>query len=192
MKSDIFQKELSYIKNDNYRKNTETLINLLPDYFFEVPASSTGKYHPSFALNSGGLVRHTKVAVRIAEELLYNDSIGYSFNSYEKDLIITTLILHDGLKHGLEKDKYTKFDHPILIANFIKENQNKTTFTDNEINFITKAIKSHMGQFNTNPYSDVVLPVPQDKYQRFVHMCDYLASRKFLDVKFDDDNNIIE
>ena len=49
-----------------------------------------------------------------------------------------------------------------------------------------------MGQFNTNSYSTVVLPVPNNKNQRFVHMCDYLASRKFLDVKFDENNNIID
>ena len=50
-----------------------TLIELLPNYFFEVPASSTGKYHPEFALGDGGLIRHTKVAVRIAYELLNNN-----------------------------------------------------------------------------------------------------------------------
>ena len=30
----------------------------------------------------------------------------------------------------------------------------------------------------------------EDKYQRFVHMCDFLSSRKFLDIKFE--NNDIE
>ena len=35
-----------------------------------------------------------------------------------------------------------------------------------------------------------VLPKPRTAEQRFVHMCDFLASRKFVDVKFDD-NNII-
>ena len=49
-----------------------------------------------------------------------------------------------------------------------------------------------MGPYNTNAYSDVVLPIPKNKYQKFVHMCDLLASRKFLDIKFDDDDNIIE
>ena len=51
-------------------------------------------------------------------------------------------------------------------------------------------IESHMGPWNTNNYSDYVLEVPKNKYQKFVHMCDYLASRRFLDVKFK--NNDIE
>ena len=181
---DNFNKELTYIKNPKYRENAKRLIELLPDYFYEVAASSTGKYHPAFALGEGGLVRHTKVAVKIAHKLLNNDSIGYSFTNDEKDLMIIALIMHDGLKHGEVKEKYVKFDHPILMANYIKENKDKTTLSENEINFLSDIISSHMGQWNTNPYSDVVLPVPHNKYQRFVHMCDYLASRKFIDVKF--------
>ena len=187
---DNFNKELTYIKNPKYRENAKKLIELLPDYFYEVAASSTGKYHPAFALGEGGLVRHTKVAVKIAHELLNNDSIGYSFTNDEKDLMIIALIMHDGLKHGKVKEKYVKFDHPILMANYIKENKDKTTLSESEINFLSGIMSSHMGQWNTNPYSDVVLPVPHNKYQRFVHMCDYLASRKFIDVKFN--NNEIE
>ena len=47
-----------------------------------------------------------------------------------------------------------------------------------------------MGEWNTNSYSNVVLPLPKDKFQRFVHMCDFLSSRKFLDVKFENDDII--
>ena len=74
-KTEVFKKELSYIKNHKFLNDIKVIISLLPDYFFEVPASSTGKYHPSFSLGDGGLVRHTKVAVRIAVELLNNNSV---------------------------------------------------------------------------------------------------------------------
>ncbi len=187
---EIFNRELTYIKNPKYQENAKKLIALLPDYFYKVAASSTGKYHPSFALGDGGLVRHTKVAVKIAYELSHNEVIGYSFTDDEKDLMIIALILHDGLKHGLTKEKYVRFDHPVLMANYIKENKKKTTFTDKEIDFLSDVIASHMGSWNTNPYSDVTLPIPHNKYQRFVHMCDFLASRKFLDVHFE--NNEIK
>ncbi len=188
----VFEKELSYIKNERYKKGANELIKLLPDYFFEVPASSTGKYHPSFALGSGGLVRHTKVAVRMAVEMFNDESITGAYSNNEKDLMIVALLVHDGLKSGLEKETYTRFDHPILICNYIKENKDKLSFTDKEIMFLTSIISSHMGPWNTNSYSDVVLPKPETSRQRFVHMCDYLASRKAIDVKFDKDNNIEE
>lgn len=189
-KVNAFKKELSYIKDQKYRENAEILINLLPDYFFEVAASSTGKYHPSFSLGEGGLLRHTKAAVRIAYEMFNDESITSSFSSKEKDMMMIALILHDGLKHGREKSEYTKFEHPILICDYIKENKDKTTFNDNEITALCNMIESHMGPWNTNSYSDVVLPVPSNKYQKFVHMCDFLSSRKFLDIKFS--NNDIE
>lgn len=188
----VFSKELNYIKNERYKKEAIKLIGLLPDYFFSVPASSTGKYHPSFALGDGGLVRHTKVAVRVAYEMFNDESITGAYSNNEKDLMIIALIMHDGLKSGLEKSDYTSFDHPILVCNYIKENKDKLEFTDKEIEFICHVISSHMGPWNTNNYSDVILPKPESKFQRFVHMCDYLASRKFLDVKFNENNDIIE
>lgn len=191
MKQDKFIQEINYIKNEKYKENAKILINGLPDYFFSVPASSTGKYHPAFASGDGGLVRHTKAAVRIAFELL-NSMIGNVFTSDEKDLIILGLILHDGLKHGLNKDKYVRFDHPLLAAIYVKDSKDKLSLSDSEIEFLYNIISSHMGPYNTNAYSDVILPLPKNKYQKFVHMCDLLASKKFLDIKFDENNNIIE
>jgi len=188
---DVFNTELKYIKNKKYRDNLEIMLNLLPQYFFKVAASSTGKYHPSFSLGEGGLVRHTKVAVKIAYDLFQDEAITNVFTQDEKDMMIFALILHDGLKHGLEEQKYTVFDHPLQISKLIKDNYDKLSLSVEEIKFICSSIESHMGPWNTNQYSDVVLPVPRNKYQKFVHMCDYLASRKYLDVKFEN-NEIVE
>lgn len=190
-KIEVFQIEYTYMKNQKYRDNLKTMVELLPDYFFEVAASSTGKYHPEFSLGEGGLVRHTKAAVRIAYELYHSDPITAKFNQNEKDLMIFALVLHDGLKHGLEKNQYVVAEHPALIANYIKENKEKLTLTDSEIDFLCNVIESHMGQWNTNYQGEEILPVPINKYQKFVHMCDYLASRKFLDVKFNEKDEII-
>ena len=190
-KVDIFKKELSYIKNSRYKDSAKALIELLPDYFFEVPASSTGKYHPSFSLGEGGLLRHTKAAVRIAKEFYDDEALTGAYTNNEKDLMLIGLIMHDGLKSGFKKSEHTKFEHPLLVCDYIKENKDKTEFTDKEIDFLVHVISSHMGPWNTNSYSDVELPKPKSNHQRFVHMCDYLASRRFLDVKFDDDNNIM-
>ena len=190
MKSTIFNNELELIKNDRLRRSCEILLNELPDYFYEIPASSTGKYHPKFALGEGGLVRHTKVAVRIAHEIIKTQSIGNVFTDDEKDLILISLMLHDGLKEGLIKEKYTRFDHPILAANFVNDKANLTELTSEEVKLISTNISSHMGEWNTSDYSSVTLPLPKNKYQKMVHMCDLLASRKFINVEFDG-NDII-
>ena len=52
-KLELFKKEINYVTDINRRKDLKILIGLLPNYFFEVPASSTGKYHPEFALGDG-------------------------------------------------------------------------------------------------------------------------------------------
>ena len=190
MKSTIFNNELELIKNDRLRRSCEVLLNELPDYFYEIPASSTGKYHPKFALGEGGLVRHTKVAVRIAYEIIKTQSIGNVFTDDEKDLILISLMLHDGLKEGFPKEKYTKFDHPILAANFVNDKANLTELTSEEVKLISTNISSHMGEWNKSDYSDITLPLHKNKYQKMVHMCDLLASRKFINVEFDG-NDII-
>lgn len=187
---EIFNKEINYIKNDRIKKSLVTMLDKLPDYFYEVPASSTGKYHPNYALGEMGLVRHTKAAVRIAHELMINESLT-NFTSDEKDLIIMALTLHDGLKSGLNKSEYTLFDHPILMANYLISNKNELELTEEEVKFVSDAIKTHMGPWTTNYKGEEVLEKPTSKSQRFVHMCDYLASRKFLEVPFDKDNNVL-
>ena len=156
---EMFNKEIKYIKNERVKNSLITMLDRLPDYFYSVPASSTGKYHPSFSLGDGGLLRHTKAAVRIAIELFQDESLN-NFTDDEKDLLIMALTLHDGLKSGKTKSEYTLFE-------------------------IT-----HMGPWTKNYKGEEVLSPPTTKYQRFVHMCDYLASRKFLDIKFDKNNNI--
>lgn len=191
-KIDYFKNELSYIKNISYLEDFKKLIELLPDYFFEVAASSTGKYHPSFSLGEGGLLRHTKVAVRIAYELLNNPCIGDKYTDREKDLMLIALTMHDGVKHGIPKETYVRADHPLLVSKLIRENSNQLQMSEEDISFICSVIETHMGPWNTHPYTkEEILPVPKSKYQNFVHMCDYLASRKFLDVKFVN-NEIVE
>lgn len=190
-KVETFNKEYNYIKNEKYRDNLKIMVDLLPDYFFTVAASSTGKYHPSFSLGEGGLVRHTKLAVRIAHELYQTESVTGKFTDDEKDLMIFALTLHDGLKHGRVKSEYTIFEHPLIICDYIKENASKLTLTQAEIDFVVNVISSHMGPWTTDYKGNEVLPAPVNKYQKFVHMCDFLASRKFLNVKFEN-NDIID
>ena len=49
-----------------------------------------------------------------------------------------------------------------------------------DLALIAELVESHMGEWN---YS--VLPKPKTDLQKFVHECDYLASRKFLEVNFE-------
>lgn len=190
-KISYFKQEIDYVFDTRLRDNIKIMIDILPEYFFEMAASTTGKYHPSFALGVGGLVRHTKAAVRIGYELLNNNCIGNVFNENEKDLIIMAIIMHDGCKSGLVKGEYTVANHPLVVSKLIRDNRDKLTLTDDELDLLCSMIETHMGEFNKDYRGNAILPLPQNKYQKFVHMCDYLASKKFLDIKFNG-NEIIE
>ena len=176
-----FKREIDYIKDESKKRDLEYLINLLPDYFFLIPASSSGKYHPKFASTVSGLVKHTKVAVRIAYDLF--ETVN-NFTDNDKDLIIMALVMHDGLKKGIKEEEYTRFDHPLLVSELIMKNANKLEMDIDDVRKLCMMIESHMGKWNTSKYSRVELPVPVNEMQRFVHRCDYLASRNYLNVRF--------
>lgn len=190
-KVEIFSEEINYIKNADLKESLKLIVDKLPDYFFYEAASSTGKYHPKYALGDGGLLRHSKAATKIGLELLNNPLIGSKYSPREKDMLLLSLLVHDGLKKGLTEEKYTRVDHPILMANFILDNYQTFKLNLEDAKFISDVIKTHMGPYNTDFNGNVVLETPKNKYQSFVHMCDYLASRKCLEVPFDENNNII-
>lgn len=187
-KQEVFKKELEYIKDKDIKDSLSLMIDKIPDYFFVIPAASTGKYHPGYAQGEGGLVRHTKAAVRMAYELFGI----YKFPQRTKDLLIMALLLHDSVKKGEEENKYTLFDHPLVACEFIKKYKNELKINNDDIEFICGCIASHMGRFNTSEFSDVILPLPKTPEQKFVHMCDYLASRKVININFDSENNIVD
>ena len=64
-REEMFLDEFSYIQDENLSEALLNIINMLPDYWFSEAASSTGKYHPEYALGEGGLLRHSKAAMRI-------------------------------------------------------------------------------------------------------------------------------
>ena len=189
-RKEIFYDEINYLKNDDLKESLKKLIDLLPEYFFHEAASSTGKYHPKYALGEAGLLRHTKAAVRIGYELLLDPSIGNKYTSREKDMMLIGLVMHDGFKRGLKEERYTRFDHPIIASNVVLDNYQKAGLTKEDATFISDVIKTHMGNFTTDYNGNEVLEKPKTKYQNFVHMCDYLASRKVILIPFNNQNNI--
>lgn len=183
-KKEVFKTELNNIKNERIRRSAETFFEMLPDYFFTTAASSTGKYHPAFASGDGGLVRHTKVACYILNEILSTKTFGDEFTSDQKDLLLFAILIHDGFKHGVIEDKYTKHEHPLICAICLRNAKADLELTDEEIEFAAAAVESHMGEWNTSNYSDIELALPITSAQKLVHLSDMLSSKKILNVEF--------
>lgn len=179
---------LSTIKNDDIKEFAIVLLDGFPDYIWHIGASSTGKYHPTFSLGEGGLMRHQIAVVRFLNFLFDLEQYNTKFNDREIDLMRVAALVHDSRKSGeqadYEKSKYTRFDHPIQMANIVRNYKGKY-LTPNAIEFIAECIESHMGQFNTDKRSGIVLPKPMSAAQELVHLADYLASRKDLTMAFE-------
>lgn len=198
-KLDIFENELSLIQSPFlYRLTAECLIKT-PDYFFFVGASATSKHHPAYTLGTGGLVRHTKAAVKIYTELMKNglpywyqwqdSDIQRFMNCAEvDDICISALILHDTYKRGIgDGGEHSLHEHPILAAQQIIKigfAMPGVSLDEGEmIHLIASLVETHMGKWAYSGHSSIILPVPDSWLARVVHLCDYLASRKCIEVQ---------
>lgn len=175
-KAKFFEREITLIKNEDYRNFIEHYLNnVCPNYFWEIGASSSGKFHPQFSQGEGGLVRHTKAVVLFAEELLRMSSYMYMSDEH-KDYVIMACILHDTCKYGIvEYNKEDYKDHA-KNASILTKVTWKKYFDELPSEFFLSAIKCHMGQWSERedrPFTNI---------DRCVHMADYMASRSFIDI----------
>lgn len=175
-KSEHFARELNLIVDEELRMITKAYLDeCVPTYFWEDGASSSGKYHPRFSQDHGGLVRHTKAVVMFAEELLRMSPYTHMRDEY-KDYAIAACIVHDTAKYGMtefSKAEYKNHARNAAIAfnNFAKE----CDYQASEI--LLNAIVAHMGQWSTEkedrPFTNV---------DHLVHLADYIASRSFIHI----------
>lgn len=190
-KAIVFNTELNYIDNVKIRDSAIYLLEKLPDYFYSMPGSLSKFPHPDFAMGEGGLVRHTKAAVRVAIELFRDNVFNtFEFKEHIQDLIILALLLHDGFKQGYEATGQALFEHPLIASKFVLDNMANIPMDNIDILKVARMIASHMGPWNVDKTGKIILPIPKQADEIFVHQCDYLSSRNFIDIKFID-NEIV-
>ena len=173
----MFTNELSLIQNDTLRTmGRRYMEERVPAYFYEIGASSSGKYHPCFSQGQGGLVRHTKAVVMFLTELLKLSSYSFMKDEY-KDYAYAAAIIHDTAKYGMtdemDKSAYSAHDKNAaqMFEDFCRENEYQVH------PFLLGAVRAHMGQWaadrDDRPFTNI---------DRVVHLADYMASRNFIDI----------
>jgi len=201
--------EVNLILNGDVYNFALFCLENMPEYFFHIPASSSGKYHPAYALGNGGLVRHTRAAM----------NIFYSFVSpgvtswYQQDCMVVNtdftdagllaLLVHDSFKSGppdslnseSPPNNHTVHEHPLLASDFLLSALQKYKELHNSlfpaeatmiVESAANAVITHMGRWTVSKHSSLVLPSPAigDWLCKLVHLADHLASRKMLDFNF--------
>lgn len=174
------QEEVNFIRDDIIRYFVEWALTQAPEYFWYVPCTKTGEYHPSCVNTKFGLVKHTKYCVRIAIEMFKNTLLT-DFDRHEEDILIASLILHDMCKRGI--GEFKRFDkHGRYVVKHLEAQAKKSDdprirqfILSIEWNIMSECIGYHLGEFIT--YKSKVV---WTKYMKFVHMCDYIASMRVI------------
>lgn len=168
-KKDELLKSTRWIADDKIRAWVEKKLDDVPSYFWEIPASTSGKYHPEYSQGEGGLVRHTRAVVFFVIEL----SRAWELSEKELDMAIAATVLHDTWKCGKD-GKHTVYEHPEIAAEWAREDAKEGSVRW----IIADMIETHMGQWGNRK--------PKTKLEWFLHTADYLASRKQIIVPIDE------
>lgn len=174
-----FKNQVEKISNEKWKKGCKELVKKLPNYFWVVAASSSGKYHPKCDLGNGGLVRHSIMVATAAVDLV-SAEIFVEDNEINRDMALIAGLFHDCLKQGTDCTGRTVFDHPILAANYLAE-ELKDYIEEPYLSTICDAVRTHMGKWTTADYApDIILDKPTTGFQKLVHTADYMAARKYI------------
>jgi len=192
-----FEVELNKIKSDDLRQLTKEILLKCCDYICDMPASASGKYHPTWGLGVGGLIRHTKAVCRNTETIM---KMMPKYDNEDFDIPYIASILHDCMKYTEYNQINTSEDHPNRIADLIRQHKvtkpTKKYKTDvailNEnLERIAQNAETHMSRWNTGKYSNAVMPLPQTMEHMITAIADMIAAQKYTECKFDDNNNIV-
>lgn len=192
----VFEEELKSIPHPAVQIWVENCLGLVPDYFFEIGASVTGKYHPYWTKGRQGLVKHTRAVVRVAESLVPSMAVNIETNNnVVRAVVIASAILHDSFKYGPSFDMRLHDLHPYMPRLMFKNVPHDMTDAMHEVIF--RAIEAHMGSAASGDWS--LMPyvttntLKENKAANILHLADYIASRTFyIDDRFIDDHDEAE
>lgn len=190
-----FENEINLIQEEDIKKFLTVAVENLDDYVFIREASSSGKFHPLSDLGEGGLLRHIKCVFYIGYDLLQLEHYQEVFSLRDRDLILVSLLLHDVKKYGEpEKNRFHTINtHPILASDWIKcFNLLDNLIPEKDRMKICGCVASHSGQWNTNKAGEEFLPKPSNNMEFFVHLCDYIASRRYLNLDLSNINTKVK
>lgn len=155
--------EVNKIEDEEVRQSTiDAIKELCPDYFWAVPGSSSGKYHPEDHRGERGLWLHTKRAFtqfeRLSRSYVYQDKL----TDKEQDYGRAGILLHDMYKYGWPKQEHTTKNHDVVAAQVLRQHS--------DINEeIIGCVETHNGPWYKGS-------IPRNDLEQIHHLADMAAS----------------
>ena len=180
----VFKKLLDNFETQDMRLYCEDMIEQIPDYIFDMPSSTSGKYHNKTQCQPHGQVYHILMFAEILNYLLALKCNKAKFKSpQQRDAMRCVPIFHDAIKCGWDGSQYTVHEHPMLAGQWIRETHVEHDIDDTIKERIARMAERHSGEWTTNKRSAVVLPEPENEMEILVHECDILSSRPDIDMQ---------
>lgn len=173
-KKEVLRKlpEIEEINDRRLREQTiDVFANYAPEYFWKVPASSSGKYHPRDTTGEHGLWIHVKRSFQAFERIADSYEEQGKITSQERDYGRSAILLHDLFKQGLppRDEEHTTKDHDKVCARFLER---KTDLPQEVID----CIDSHNGAWNEGKD-------PEGDLEQIHHLADMVSSGRTIYIE---------
>lgn len=161
------------IKDETLRAYALQCIPAIPEQFWTVPSSSSGKHHPPDERGMHGRVIHTFRALKIG--LLLCDQI--EFNEIDTDIVRFAILYHDITEAGIDIQLlHSDLDHPETCVKLLAQT---ITFHDPNWNYgpfyeVLNCIRCHTGRWGKIQ--------PDSTIESIVHTADNISSKLHLIV----------
>lgn len=160
----------------------------IPDYFFSMPSSTSGKYHNPKQCEKYGQLYHTFMFASILNHRLRLKGNRELYNTPEtRDCMRCIPMFHDAVKKGWNGSMYTVANHPVLAAEWVRTIKVQHMIDQYHIEMIAGMCETHSGEWNKTKSGNVIMPEPRNAMELFIHECDILASRADLDWTISED-----
>lgn len=163
--------EIDAIYNEELRDATiHTFMYGCPDYFWERPSSSSGKYHSPDERGKYGNWLHTK-RVFAAYCRVSRGSVELGeITPYEKEEGKAAALVHDMMKYGWPSDRndHTVNNHDLIAADVAR---NIGEMPES----VCRLIETHMGGWGEGPN-------PETDAEKLLQKADMFASDEYVDV----------
>ncbi len=183
----VFAPVLEKFETEDMKIYCSEMIKLMHDYIFDMPSSTTGKFHNRTQCQIHGQIYHVLMFAEILNYILDLKYFKGKFKSpVQRDAMRCSALFHDSWKCNNGDSQYTVFEHPLLAGKWVRETKVEHDIDDKIKEAIARMCERHSGEFSTSKRSKIILPEPENDMEAMIHMCDILSSRHNIDMDIPD------